>query len=107
MNKSDSNSMPAIMYETGEDEAFLVGSKNEIQAFAQALLDALQTQSEPQSYLGISCKSIQTPKTEIGGFTCIKGLLVTESEIDKRKLINAIRKNNGEPQVHVVGWPQI
>lgn len=107
MNELASNSMPAIMYETGDDEAFLVGTKDEIKAFARALLDALQTTSESQNYLGISCKSIKTPSTETWGYTCIEGLIVTESVKDKKKLINAIRKNNGEPQVQVDGWPQI
>lgn len=107
MSESTSDSMPAIMYETGDDEAFLVGSKEEIEAFAQALLCALQSKSQSQNYLGVNCKSIKTPRTEQWGFTCVEGLLVTESVKDKRRLINAIRKNNGEPQVQVDGWPSI
>ena len=99
--------MPAIMYETGEDEAFLVGSKEEIEAFAKEILHALQEPSESMDYLGVKCKSTRAPRTETWGFTCIEGLLVTENVTEKKKLINAIRKNNGIPQVQVVGWPTV
>ena len=99
--------MPAIMYETGEDEAFLVGSKEEIEAFAQAILHALKGPSESLDYLGVKCKSTRAPRTETWGFTCVEGLLVTETVTDKKKLINAIRKNNSIPQVQVEGWPSV
>ena len=98
--------MPAIMYETGPDEAFLVGTDAELRALASGILRALESPGEPADHFGVHCLSTQQPQTEVWGDVRVDGLLVTRTTAEKRQLINSIRKNNGEQPVAAEGWPR-
>ena len=87
---------PAICYETGLDESFLVGTRTELIAFAHAVIAATTKPGEPLEYLGIKTLSIPCALTETMADVTLDGIIVVENEHDRRDLINRIRTNNGE-----------
>jgi len=107
MQTGRQKSLPAIMHEQDYDESFILGSANEIKAFALAILEALEGAKDSKNYLCVECKLTKFPNTDSWGETRITGLVITNTENDKRKLINAIRKNNGVEQISADGWPVI
>ena len=92
---------PAICYETGLDESFLVGTKKELLNFAQSIIDTLNGPKEQLDYFGIKTETPKTtssltePMLEI----VFDGLLVVTSKEDRRSLVNKIRVNNGESPI--------
>jgi len=101
----DEESMPAIMCEAGWDEAFLVGTENELRSLAQGIIAALEAPSKSSDFLGVQCRTTTGPRSEVWGDARINGLVVTEDTTQKRSLINALRKRNGEDPVAAEGWP--
>ena len=90
---------PAICCETGLDEAFLVGTSEELIAFAQAVLDAAASQGELVDYLGIETRSVPRRLTELMADVVLGGVLIVESKQDRQILMNRIRENNGESPI--------
>jgi len=92
---------PSICYETGLDEAFLVGTKDELLEFAQAIIELLSGPKEPLDYLGVKTEVPKKDRalTESMSEIVIDGLLVVESTEDRQELVNKILINNGEPPI--------
>jgi hypothetical protein len=92
---------PSICYETGLDEAFLVGTKDELLEFAQAIIELLSGPKEPLDYLGVKTEVPIKDRalTESMSEIVIDGMLVVESTEDRQELVNKIRINNGEPPI--------
>lgn len=97
--------MPAICYETGLDEAFLLGTREELAKFAHAILSLLDAPSEQIDYLGIITQSpIDTDKgalTHVMSEVVLDGLLIVKDKNDRRTLMNRIRVNNA---VEPIDW---
>ncbi len=98
-------SMPAIMFETGHDESFLVGTKEEIRSFANQILAAVEGASGQADYLGVPCQETVGPMSSTWGDVAVCGLVITQTPTDTKRLINAIRRNNGELPICAEGWP--
>jgi len=92
---------PAICYENGLDESFLVGTKEELLNFAQSIIDILNGPKNPLDYYGVKTESPKTTiaLTESMSEIVIDGLLVVASKEDRRSLVNKIRVNNGESPI--------
>ena len=94
---------PAICYETGLDEAFLVGTKEELSEFAHSILRLLNGPFELLDYHGINAKqpksrmSLSSSMSEV----VLDGIVIVESRKDRRDLMNKIRLNNG---VEPIDW---
>jgi hypothetical protein len=99
----DDTDKPAICYETGLDESFLVGTKDELTALAHAILDVVGQPGEPLEYLGIHTRSTTCALTEVMAEVSLDGILVVEDKHDRQELINRIRINNGEPPIDWAG----
>ena len=99
---------PAICYETGLDEAFLLGTKEELSGLAQTILKLLDAPDEAIDYYGVKTQSASQASlthemSEIG----IDGLILVKSAADKRTLMNKIRVNNGEPPIDWESFDEI
>ena len=92
---------PAICYETGLDESFLVGTKEELFNFAQSIIEILNGPKKLLDYYGVKTESPKTTLalTESMSEIVIDGLLVVASKEDRRSLVNKIRVNNGESPI--------
>ena len=97
--------LPAIMYETGLDEAFLIGSVQELQTLAHRILAALEQLESGRDYFGVHTSQAADQLTSSWGDVCLDGIVVTSTSGDTRRLINAIRINNGEDPIAAEGWP--
>lgn len=89
---------PAIMYETGPDESALIGTRDQLATFAQTILDRLDQRGSERNYHGVEGILLATDHglTDPLGDIAINGLVVVADEWNRRKLVNAIRTNNGE-----------
>lgn len=97
-------SMPVGMYETGLDEAFLVGTVEDLRRFAQRILEQVEKTFPVDDYLGIPVRQTGEQLTDCLGDFCIDGLCIVQSDEDKRELVNRIRVNNGEPEIAPEAW---
>ena len=89
----------AICYETGLDESFLVGTREDLRILAEALLNVVNSAGEPTDYLGVPTESFATRLTEVMADVVLDGISVVASSKDRRELINRIRINNGEQPI--------
>ena len=89
----------AICYETGLDESFLIGTREELRAFAEEVLGALNSPGEPTDYLGVPTESFTFRLTEVMADVVLDGILVVANCEDRKELINRIRINNREMPV--------
>ena len=106
MNSPDElPALPAIMWETGADESFLVGSEDELRRFAQSILTLLECREQEEDFLGVKVRWATGYVTEEFGDVCVVIAAVTSDTADTRRLINAVRKNNGEAPIAGLGWP--
>lgn len=98
---SENIGKPAICYETGLDEAFLLGTREELSAFARTILKLLDAPCKSMDYLGISTQSpIDNIKlTQAMSQVEVNGLFVVENENDRRILMNKILINNGDTPI--------
>ena len=94
---------PAICYETGLDEAFLLGTREELAAFAHSILRHLDAPSEQIDYLGIMTQSPidanRAGLTHVMSEVVLDGLLIVKDKNDRRTLMNKILVNNGEAPI--------
>ncbi len=97
-------SMPVGMYETGLDEAFLVGTAEDLRQFAHRILAQVEKAFPVDDYLGIPVRQTGEQLTSSLGDFCIDGLCIVQSEEQKRELINRIRVNNGESEIAPEAW---
>ena len=94
---------PAICFDAGLDEAFLVGTKEELSEFAYSILRLLDGPFELLNYHGINARepkslmSLSESMSEI----VIDNLVIVESMKDRRDLMNNIRQNNG---IEPIDW---
>ncbi|MEM9998576.1 MAG: hypothetical protein AAF809_12825 [Bacteroidota bacterium] len=93
------------MWETGPDEAFLIGSEDELRRFAQNILALLNRQDQDEKFLGIDVSWASGYLTEKLGDVSIVSVAVTADNQATKRLINAVKRNNGEAPIASVGWP--
>lgn len=86
---------PFILYETGPDESFLLGTREELVAFAQKILQSLDEPMMENSYQEIPFQMANVALNDSLGDATIDNLFVVASIEDKHKLVNKIRVNNG------------
>ncbi|MEM7335452.1 MAG: hypothetical protein AAF490_25460 [Chloroflexota bacterium] len=90
-------SKTAVIYETGPDESWLIGTKEELHTFASQIVELVNQNTESRDMFGVNCQlptsteKLTEPMTEIS----FNGLIIVDSEKERRMLINANRKNNG------------
>ena len=92
---------PAVCYETELDEAFLLGTRDELSRFAHAILKLLDMPSESIDYLGISTQSPlnQVSLTQTMSQVEIDRALIVENENDRKILMNKTLLNNGDTPI--------
>jgi len=90
---------PAVCYQTGLDESFLVGTRSELIAFAQSILDAVDSEVPAQDHWGVEARSVVQSLTEVMAHVVIDGILIVDSTSDRYKLMNRILENNGESPI--------
>jgi hypothetical protein len=90
---------PAICYEGGLDEACLVGTKEELTAFAKNILSSLKETGKSVEYEEISAIHIPISLTETMCEVVLDGLVIVKDENDKYDLINYVRRLNGEQPI--------
>nr|CAP48562.1 putative integron gene cassette protein [uncultured bacterium] len=93
---------PAICYETGLDEAFLLGTRDELSAFAHSILRLLDAPSKSIDCYGVNTQSAtnQTSLTHVMSEIGIDGIIIVENATERRILMNKIRVNNDEPPIN-------
>lgn len=98
---SGTRNLPAIMYETGPEESALIGTRDQLAVFARSILDRLDEIRDESDYHGVAVRFLAPGNglTESLGDIAIDGIVVVASESDRRKLLNAIRTNNGEEPI--------
>ncbi len=104
-SESSRQSLAAIIYQTGPDESFLVGTEQQLRALAHGILDQIEAARGSREVWGVSVKESGGRLTELWGDACVDGMFVTKSERDTKKLVNELRKNSGEPPIAAEGWP--
>ena len=92
---------PVIMYETGPDESALIGTHEQLARFARTILDQLAQLGDESNHHGVDVRFLQVDPglNDPLGDIAIDGIVVVANESDRRKLVNAILVNNGEPQI--------
>ena len=93
------------MCETGGDESFLVGTKEELKYFANKILEEIGKTRDKREILGVEVSEVTERFSHLWGDACIDGIFITDCGQDTKKLINSIRINNGEQPVAAKGWP--
>ena len=94
---------PAICYETGLDEAFIVGTRDELSEFAHSILRLLNGPFESRDYHGIHAKEPKSPGSLSDSMSevVLDGMLIVENKKERHDLMNRIRLNNG---IDPVDW---
>ncbi len=105
MTNKNEDSYPAVMCETGWDESFLVGTKEELRSFANKILEEIDKPRDKRDFFGAEASEVSERISELWGDACIDGIIITSNRPDTKKLINAIRINNGEDPIAAEGWP--
>ena len=90
---------PSICYETGLDEAFLVGTRAELAAFSQSILDAVNAKGSSEEYFGVNVTAVAGSLTEVMAEVVLDGVLVVESTRDRQQLMNRVLENNGDSPI--------
>lgn len=83
---------PAICFEEGLDEAFLIGTFEELENFANEILSQLKSPNESMGYLGVKVTT-QIPSgalTQSLGQVELHNILVVDSKEARRELMNNI-----------------
>lgn len=84
------------MYETGLDESLLIGTREQIRALGEHMIRLSEAEGSKEDYLGVNVIMIPGGLTEVSCDVVLDGVVITESELDTRELINRIYRNNGE-----------
>lgn len=88
---------PALLSTTANDETFLLGTREQLVALAQRILDQAAAETESSCWEGITvtqphCSpSLTDPMSDLA----ISGVVVVRSESDRRTLMNKLRINDG------------
>ena len=100
---------PSICYESDLDEAFIVGTKEELYEFAQSILKLIDGPKKSFDYFGIKTQQVDTVEslTESMSEIVIDTLLIVEKKEDRRKLVNEVRINNGELPIDWEGYDNL
>jgi hypothetical protein len=100
---------PAICYETGLDEAFLLGTREELSEFAHIILRLLDAPTKSIDYLGISTQSPigKMILTHTMSGVVLDGLLIVKDKNDRQILMNKIRINNGDTAIDWQGFDEL
>jgi hypothetical protein len=96
--------MPVGMVETGFDEAFLVGTVEDLRWFAHRILEQVEKTYHVDDFLGIPVRQTGKRLTFGLGDFCVDGLCIVQSYEHKRELVNRIRVNNGESELDPEAW---
>jgi len=89
-----------FLSQTITNEAFLLGTREELAAFAHTILRHLDAPSEQIDYLGIITRSPidvdRAALTHVMSEVVLDCLLIVKDKNDRRTLMNKILANNGE-----------
>jgi len=101
---STTKKKPAVCWETDPDEAFLIGTKEELTQFANSIIEQLKGISSEGNYHGIDVRIPKSSQslTEVMSDIVIQGLTVVETTQERQELLNRFRKNNGMDEIHWV-----
>lgn len=94
---------PAVCYETGLDESFVVGTREELRKLAMELLAVTEARGDEIDYLGVPVHFVSERLTEHMGDIVLNGVAIVASTAAKRDLMNRIRRKNGEPPIDWAG----
>lgn len=89
----------AICFEQGLDEAFLVGTEEELREFANSILQKLEQENRKTEYHGVPVDEVNVALTQSSGQVEIHGIYQVSSVEARRVLMNKILKNNGELEI--------
>jgi len=92
------------MCETGFDEAFLVGTVEDLRRFAHRILEQVEKTYPVDDLLGIPVRQTGEQLTFCLGDFVVDGLCIVQSHEHKRELVNRIRVNNGEQELAPEAW---
>ena len=89
---STKNDLPVATYQTGPEETFLVGTKEQIEAFAKTLLDAVQNTSE-EEFFGVPAKVkvLKKPVLDSKGDFSLDHIVVVKDIEDKDKIFYSVQ----------------
>ena len=89
---------PAICWHTDPDEAFLVGTRESVIAFARELLRLAESGCIEAQVAGVKLETPNSPSslTEFGLDIVLQGVSFIESEENALKVVNHFRVLNGE-----------
>jgi hypothetical protein len=85
---------PIICYEGDLDEACLVGTRDELKAFANQILESLSEDGKSVEYDDIKAKYISGNLTEFMTEIVLEGIVILENTNHKQGLVNYIRQLN-------------
>jgi hypothetical protein len=88
---------PIICYEGDLDEACLVGTRNELKAFANQILESLSKEGNSVEYDDIKAKYISGNLTEFVTEIVLEGIVILENPNHKQGIINYINQLNEDP----------
>lgn len=86
------NDLPVATYQTGPEETFLVGTKEQIEALAKTLLDAVQNTSE-EKFFGVQAgvKVLKKPIMDSKGDFSIDHIVVVKNTEDKDIILYSVQ----------------
>lgn len=91
---------PAVCDETASDESFLVGTREQLQAFASAIFELVSEPQESRDWHGVKVSMPRSPiLTEPLCDVVLTGVVLVNSEEDRRRLVNSIRSNCDDTQI--------
>ena len=107
--KSDPISMsgrPAILCETGPDESFLLGTRDQLAELANNILHMISESVESTVWGDKKVELPECPKglTDPMAETAIWSVVIVDTESDRRSLMNQIRINGGETPIDWDGY---
>jgi len=96
---------PAIFCETGDNESLLIGTRSQLTAFAERILQLANASVESKNWHGIivSLPTCAPSLTDTRSEVVLDGVVVVDTENDRRSLINKVRANN---ELDPVDWEE-
>ena len=104
--RKDEMDTPVIVCEAGPEESILLTTRSELKAFAQLLLDDIQSAGQRDEYLGIAVRFVGRSYAQgLGQFMChLVGLILVDTEEERRELIKRTKVDNGDLRIEPWDW---
>ena len=89
---STKNDLPVATYQTGPEETYLVGTKEQIEELAKTLLDAVQNTSE-ENFFGVPAEVnvLKKPIMDSKGDFSIDHIVIVKKAEDKDKIFYSVQ----------------